>query len=70
MDDDAVPSSAAPLASAVDPKAQLIDLLGIETRLTGLGEGSLPLAYEKYKAFLVARQTLKDMVKNKTWPIK
>ena len=70
MDDDAVPSPAAPLASAVDPKAQLIDLLGIEARLTGPGEGSLPLAYEKYKAFLVARQTLKCMVENKTWPIK
>ena len=70
MGDDAVPSPVAPLASAVDRKAQLIDLLGIEAHLTGSAEVSLPLAYQKYKAFLLARQTLKNMVENRTWPIK
>lgn len=70
MDDDAVPSPVAPLASAVDPKAQLIDLLGISAHLTGSGEASLKLAYQKYKGFLAARQTLNDMVEDRTWPIK
>jgi hypothetical protein len=70
MGDDAVPTAVALLASAVDPKAQLIDLLGIEAHLTGSGEVSLPLAYQKYKAFLLACQTLKNMVENQTWPIK
>ena len=64
MDDDAVPFPVAPLASAVDPKAQLIDLLGISAHLIGSGEVSLPLAYQKYKAFLVACQTLNNMVEN------
>ena len=60
----------AALAFAVGPKSQLIDLLGISAHLIGSGEVSLPLAYQKYKAFLVAHQTLNNMANNWTWPIK
>jgi len=62
--------SAVPSASAVDFKSQLINLLGIPVHLTGSGDVSLPVAYQKYKAFLVACHTLDDMVANGTWPIK
>ena len=58
------------LASTVDSKSQLIELLGISANLTHLGNVSLQLAYKKYMAFLVACQTLSDMIKNWTWPIK
>lgn len=70
MDDDTISAPVAASASAVDPKSQLIDLLNIPAHLAGSGDVSLPVAYQKYKAFLVACQTLNDMVNNKTWPIK
>ena len=68
MDDDgsapsvtpAVTASVTTSASAVDPfKSQLINLLNIPAYLTGSGDVSLPVAYQKYKAFLVASSTLK-----------
>jgi hypothetical protein len=70
MDDDTTSAPVATLASAVDPKSQLIDLLGIPAHSAGSGDVSLPLAYRKYKVFLVACHTLNDMVHNGTWPIK
>ena len=70
MDDDATSAPVAALASAVDPKSQLVDLLGIPAHLAGSGDVSLPLAYQKYKVFLVAGQTLNDMIHDQTWPIK
>jgi hypothetical protein len=59
-------------ASAVDPfKSQLIDLLKVPAHLTaGSRDVSLRLAYQKYKAFLVASSTLDDMVAKRTWPTK
>jgi hypothetical protein len=51
-------------------KSQLITLLGVDSFLTGSGDVSLPVAYQKYKAFLSASQTLDTMVANKTWAIK
>ena len=65
----AAPASAA-LTSAVDLKSQLIDLLGIPANLTGSGDVSLPLAYQKYKAFLAACDTLSKMLSTQAWPIK
>jgi hypothetical protein len=70
MDDDIALTPVTASTSAVDTKSQLIDLLGIPSHLTGSGDVTLPLAYQKYKAFLVARQTLDDMVANALWPIK
>ena len=57
--------------SAVNPfKSQLIDLLNIPAHLTGSGEVSLQVAYQKYKAFLVACSTLDEMVARRTWTFK
>ena len=50
-------------------KQQLITLLGIPTSLTGTGDVSLQVAYQKYKAFLMAFETYEEMVKAKTWTI-
>ena len=61
-------SSSTPLL--VSPyKHELIALLGIPPRLTGTGDVSLSLAYQKYRAFLIAFQTYEDMVKTDTWTI-
>ena len=59
-------------ASAVDPfKSQLIDLLQIPAHLTVASrDATLQVAYQKYKAFLVACSALDDMVAKKTWPMK
>ena len=56
--------------SADSFKSQLLTLLGIDFNLTGSGEVSLPVAYQKYMAFLTAFQTLQNMVSNNTWMIK
>jgi len=61
------PSAAASAISITPIKDQLITLLGIPTRLTGSGDVSLQLAYQKYIAFLVALQYYEKMVKAKTW---
>lgn len=58
------------MPSADSFKSQLITLLGIDSNLTGSGEVSLPVAYQKYMAFLTAFQTLQNMVANNTWVIK
>ena len=50
-------------------KQQLITALGIPTSLTGTGDVSLQVAYQKYKAFLVAFDTYEEMVKEKTWTL-
>jgi hypothetical protein len=57
--------------SAVDPfKSQLISLLGIAAHLVaGSRDVSLPLAYQKFKAFLLACHTFEDMVGKRTWTI-
>ena len=54
--------------STVDSfKSQLISLLGIPACLvTGSRDISLPVAYQKFRAFLVACETLKDMVAAET----
>jgi hypothetical protein len=48
----------------------MISLLGIPTYLTGSGDVSLPIAYQKYKAFLAASQTCNQMVRDNSWTIK
>ena len=50
-------------------KHELITHLGIPSQLTGSGDVSLPLAYQKYRAFLIAFQTYEGMVKANTWMI-
>ena len=74
MDDDDAPTtastSAAASTSAVDFKSQLISLLGIPVHLTGSGEVSLSVAYQKYKAFLAACYTLDELVAKDKWLIK
>ena len=64
MDEDTASAPVTASTSAVDPKSQLIDLLGIPGHLTGPGDVTLQVAYQKYKAFLVACQTLDDKVAN------
>ena len=57
-------------SSAISPfKSQLIGLLNIPVHLTGSGDVTLPVAYQKYKAYLVACSTLDDMVADGTWTI-
>ena len=51
-------------------KAELISLLGIPSHLTGSGDVLLQIAYQKYNAFLVACQTLDQMLANNSWMIK
>jgi hypothetical protein len=48
----------------------MISLLGIPTHLTGSGDVSLPIAYQKYKAFLAATQTCNQMVRDNSWTLK
>ena len=61
-------SSSKPSANSF--KSQLITLLGIDSKLTGSADILLPVAYQKYRAFLTASQTLEAMVANDTWTIK
>ena len=68
MDDDDAPNTAS--TSAVDFKSQLIDLLGIPVHLTGSGEVPLSVAYQKYKAFLVACSTLDELAAKSGWLIR
>jgi hypothetical protein len=64
-------TSATALTSAVDTfKSQLVDLLGIPTHLVGSGDVPLPVAYQKYKAFLVACLTLDNKVAEGKWTVK
>jgi len=64
-------ANSASAASAVDPfKSQLIDLLNVPAHLAGSGDVPLRVAYQKYKAFLVACSTLDSMVAGRTWTIK
>jgi len=58
-----------PLPSALSTSSQLITLLGIPVHLTGTGDVSLSLAYQKYRAFLIAFGTYEDMIKANTWTI-
>jgi hypothetical protein len=51
-------------------KEELITLLHIPTHLTGTGEVSLQIAYQKYKAFLTAIQTYNEMTTAGTWTVK
>ncbi len=37
--------------------------------MTGTDDVSLPLAYQKYQAFLIAFQTYEDMIKANTWTV-
>jgi hypothetical protein len=70
MGDDTASAPVTASTSAIDPKSLLIDLLGIPGHLTGPGDVALSVAYQKYKAFLVACQTLDNKVANQSWPIK
>ena len=58
-------------SSAVDSfKSQLISLLGISAHLVaGSHDVSLPVAYQKFKAFLQATHTLEAMIGKGTWTI-
>jgi hypothetical protein len=71
MDDDDAPTTASTSAvastPAVDFKSQLI---GIPVHLTGSSEVSLSVAYQKYKAFLVACSTLDELTGKGAWLIK
>jgi len=58
-----------PLPSALSTSSQLITLLGIPVHLTGTGDVSLSLAYQKYRAFLITFGTYEDMIKANTWTI-
>ena len=54
-----------------DPfKSEIICILKIPVHLTGSADVSLQVAYQKYKAYLVASQALDDMLGNRTWTIK
>jgi hypothetical protein len=65
------PYSALPTASSHSHfKEELIALLHIPTHLTGTGEVSLQIAYQKYKAFLTAIQTYNEMTTAGTWTVK
>jgi hypothetical protein len=64
-------ASASASASALDPfKLEIIRILKIPVHLTGSADVSLQVAYQKYKAYLVASQALDDMLGNRTWTIK
>ena len=63
--------SASASASVLDPfKLEIIRILKIPVHLTGSADVSLQVAYQKYKAYLVASQALDDMLGNWTWTIK
>jgi hypothetical protein len=63
--------SASASASVLDPfKLEIIHILKIPVHLTGSADVSLQVAYQKYKAYLVASQALDDMLGNRTWTIK
>jgi hypothetical protein len=65
------PSSASASASVPDSfKSQIIHLLNIPVHLAGSGDVSLRVAYQKYMAYLVACNTLDNMVANGTWAIR
>ena len=51
-------------------KAQLISVLDIPSHLTDSGDISLQTAYQKYKAYLLASQTVETMMANNAWMIK
>ena len=51
-------------------KEELITLLHILTHLTGTGEVSLQIAYQKYKAYLTTIQTYNEMMTAGTWTFK
>jgi hypothetical protein len=58
-------------ASAFDLfKSQIVCLLNIPVHLVGSGDVSLPVAYQKYMAYLVACNTLDVMVANGLWTIR
>ena len=58
-------------ASASDSfKSQIIHLLDIPVQLTGSGEAPLPLAYQKYLAYLNACSAFDEMVSKGLWTIK
>ena len=64
-------ANSASAAYAVDPfKSQLIDLLNVPAHLTGSGDVPLQVAYQKYKAFLVACLTFDSIVAGRTCTIK
>jgi len=63
------PSNSASTSAISSFKSQLIGLLNIPVHLAGSGDVPLPVAYQKYKAYLVACSTLDDMVANGTWTI-
>ena len=63
--------SASASASVLDPfKLEIICILNIPVHLAGSADVSLQVAYQKYKAFLVASHTLDNMLGNGTWLIK
>jgi len=51
-------------------KSQIVRLLNIPVHLVGSGDVSLPVAYQKYMAYLVACGTLDAMVANGLWTIR
>jgi len=58
-------------ASVLDPfELEIIRILNIPVHLTGSADVSIQVAYQKYKAYLVASHTLDDMLGNRTWTIK
>ena|ERR1700683_2031639 len=69
LDSGPVPTST---SEAVDSfKSQLISLLGIPAHLVaGSRDVSLPVAYQKFKAFLLACHALEGMVGKGTWTIR
>jgi hypothetical protein len=49
-------------------REQLMTLLGVPARLTVCNDRNIRIAYEKYKAFLQASQTLSKMFSDGSWP--
>ena len=65
------PGSGSGSGSAPDSfKSQIIRLLNIPAHLAGSGDVTLPVAYQKYMAYLVACNTLDEMVANGLWTIR
>ena len=64
-------ASASASVSAPDSfKSQIIQLLNIPAHLAGSRDVTLPVAYQKYMAYLVACNTLDEMVANGLWTIR
>ncbi|KAF8871516.1 hypothetical protein BD779DRAFT_1478160 [Infundibulicybe gibba] len=64
-------TSTSATSASSDTRAEydrLATLLGVDSQFRDHGEGGLLVAYQKYKAYLAALQTLQNMTTAGTWP--